>query len=261
MLMSFLELGTYNNIQEYLSDEKMSKFSIINVCWKLYGDNDLLKVENNNYNVRSRFTKETHNEWTDNLVKAIIKMDRNIPGSILNYQMFPAHFGTPKADIDKINRCNANGEPCKQVSEWGDRIDKPVTNNVYLAHYITKTIEEAIQQKIFRGYPNVGSISRTEFLVWFKWFNKLTPEKEKLAAEMLSLTEQELIESLLSYIDTIFKIDKNKIKAQAVEGNTWELDKERSEIKKMQDILFYYSKQIGYTPTYTRENSVFNNIL
>ena len=76
-MLEFLALTKYNNIKDWLNN--YNDYGAIGVNWRLFGDNGLEKVVDNNYSVIERFTKADKNQF--HLIKTIINFNKPNPGA------------------------------------------------------------------------------------------------------------------------------------------------------------------------------------
>ena len=188
----FLYLDNNKNINEWLLDKKYNSFDGIAINWKYFDDNNLIKVENNNYSIK-RFTHEFQEkdwEWAQHrfskrLIRTGLSLTVNSShGPIATAQMNEYNNGIKNT----IKVCNIAGEPLIA--------NKLAFNNWtyaggYLAHYRYKTIEEFITNKMKRGYPTLYKNSGKDlsFVDFFK-LNTLTPEKINYIANLTKQNEK-----------------------------------------------------------------------
>ena len=181
----FLEITNDLTLKETLSKDIYKNFDFIRINWECYDDNDLVRVIDNNYNVQERFTHPMANKVLNVQTKAFIRGG-------LNLEIISPHGPTLVSlesfiisDINKNLRCcNSAGEPCENDVE----IQNLTYQNFKIKHYL-KTIEEYINLKIKRGYPNNWANRGKLFLVpeYFFTYNKRTPEKEQYINQVMSL--------------------------------------------------------------------------
>lgn len=189
----YLTFENCSNIKEYLSQEKFNGFDMIHVQWKIFDDNEQLYVKDGNYSLRSRFT---HALDTD---KLIAYEDENNGSyayfyhkTILrgrNYHKIK-FVGGNSHTVDKnsdtnLKACDING---KTVDAF-DMAHKPIKYaDAYLSHYICKTLEEYITNKMVRKTGATASDNdpneRVDLRLFFK-YNKLTFEKLQYIHKLL----------------------------------------------------------------------------
>lgn len=166
----YITLANIKNIKEFLTNSRFDDYECVRLNWKLYNDSDLLKVENNNYNLRNRFTK-----WKSHpLGKSIYRA--NLSG-ILKEHSLNGHGSK------NVNSCDENGNPLK----YHDRIsivnENPEYKIAWINHYKTKTIEEFVSIRMFRKDMHKNLQLKT--LDNFFSYCKRTKEKEELGESLL----------------------------------------------------------------------------
>lgn len=186
--IAFLDIDEYltidpklncKNIKEYLSLNIYQNFNMIHLNWKLYDDNDLIKVENENYNLQNRFTRELETSlpnktYLNKEIKSIIR------GNLKNIKF----VNNPHTcEGIGILCCNAIG----QSVPYNDQKSKVVIHKyAWVNHYICKTIDEFINIKMKRKggcTPHNNTIRYS--LNFFFNYNKKTPEKSKYIKKLL----------------------------------------------------------------------------
>jgi hypothetical protein len=126
----FLVLHKHNNIKDFLDD--YSDCNVIGINWAVFGNNYHEKVIDNNYNVLSRFTKRSNENFIKN---EHVKIIAQLP----YYHMFNPHFSSSPYWFS-LNKQKCTGPHNKPV-DW---------NVAQLNHYCTKSTEE-MHSKISRG--------------------------------------------------------------------------------------------------------------
>lgn len=150
----------YNNIKEFLNESMFDKVDIIRLHWKLYSG----KTEKNNtYNVVERFLEPIdHSE--NCFAKSIIRSTIQWTGGQI--------YGHGYFQNENLIVVNSVGE---RVSNKWSVAGSPVYKNAWINHYPTKTIDEFINQKYFRGGPN-NNPRRYSTLDYFFKYNENRPE-------------------------------------------------------------------------------------
>lgn len=163
----FLYLPNNLTIQQFLSQNKFKDFECIRIPWKLYNDNNLITVENNNFSVLNRFK----NGKLVKDCKSIVKTGLNID------------YITPHGPL-YLKTCDPNGNVCNNGSYNNIQqcliSDKIIETDTYIKHYMMKTLEEFIKYKMKREKHNsFGKESRIgiQGIDRFFRYNEKTPEK------------------------------------------------------------------------------------
>lgn len=200
----YLTFKEHTNIKDYLSQEKFNDFDLIHVQWKIYDDNGLIHVENNDYSLQKRFTHALN-------VDRILEQNEEDNGSYAyyyhktilrgrNYRRIKFMGGNSHTiDVnsdDTLKACNVMGETVKTFDLAHEPVKYP---DAWLNHYICKTIEEYVTNKMVRktGATMKDDIKgdRVDLRLFLK-YNKLTFEKLKYMHDMCP----EECDFLLNYI-------------------------------------------------------------
>lgn len=134
----FLALKKYNNIKDWLINYK--SYGAVGVNWRLFGDNGLEKVIDNNYSVIKRFTKADKNMYP--LIKTIINFNKPHPKAYF--------FGDPhhiKVSWDSNYTINTK----KTGYIRGPKNYNYTDPDVQLNHYFCKTLDEFMTNKALKG--------------------------------------------------------------------------------------------------------------
>lgn len=200
----FLMFKDFDNVKDFLSQEKFEQYDMIHIQWKVYDDNNILTVKNNNYSMLERFT---HPIDIEKLLGT--ELDENSYGYCYNktivkgrnYKKIKFTFGnshTPsRYDSDKnLICCNSKGEMVEPfVMAHKFEPDK----DAWLNHYICKTIEEYMKNKMVRCCGSLpserGEKARVNLKLFLK-YNNLTFEKLKYIHDF----DPEQCEKLLNFI-------------------------------------------------------------
>lgn len=155
-------------INEFLQNIK--GFNSVLVNWMCYGDNGL--VYNDERKVTERFTEPIPlNSSINTHIKSIVKTNQG-----LFYSADPHRVQGNVMPCDDCLNSAPRESPFKEIS----------FQVLYIRHYNTKTIEEYIKSRMFRGAADqINSPYAT--LERFYESNKRTPEKEALTINMLQL--------------------------------------------------------------------------
>lgn len=165
----FLVLKTHKSIKEFVNQDKFNNFNAIRLCWQCYGDNDLIEVINNNYNVRERFTRVS--DCPDStMVKTIFRSFKDEEILIPNPHSVMAI---------SLRSCNSVGE---EVS-LGQKPNIPIMNvnlkDAFIAHYPTKTLQEYLETKIKKGgsAQSLEALNNKYNINYFFRYNKDSEDK------------------------------------------------------------------------------------
>ena len=177
----FLTFKKRKNIEEYLSSLYFKRFDMIHINWMCYGDNNLIKYEDNLLTERftmpiSYDTCVAYNFPENNHIKSIIR------GGLRKVE-FKNNSHTP---FGVTKCCNNRGIPCKSDSPF----EKYNFDEAYIRHFSTKTIEEYCN-KLKRGFPdqifNTEKLSKHLLETRFFRYNKVTQEKLDYVKEFLGV--------------------------------------------------------------------------
>lgn len=130
----FLVIKDGVSLATFLSNPLYKNFEEIRICWKLYGDNDLIYKEEGN--VVDRFKNPLSKEFVHNKqCKSIVR------GNLSSrYFSFAAH-GTKN-----VKACNTLGIPCDPYTPVIGK--ECIWDYAYINHYRTKSLEEYLNYKI-----------------------------------------------------------------------------------------------------------------
>ena len=166
----FLDLGNNVKLYDYISQYKFKKCQCIKFPWLMMDDNDLITVENNNYSLKTRFTKGRFLSFCNSIFRT----------SFNQINSTKVIFG--HGPIGLIS-CDPDGNNCFNGSEKGidpsNMYRKPKITKEYVRHYSTKTLQEYIEIKMKRLYASrtpEDSKKRINLKTFFK-YNKLTDDK------------------------------------------------------------------------------------
>ena len=167
----FLVLKEDENIQDYLSHN--TDFDIICLNWRVYTDNNL--IYDDGRDCIERFTEPTDiNNKYNTYVKSIVRTYKDIYFKI-NNPCIP-YIGSLK---ETLNYCNNNFEKI-DINQEDNILNLSFNDNkAYLKHFMTKTIDEFINNKLlkYKEHINVSSYINDQIKDFFL-INKKTKEKE-----------------------------------------------------------------------------------
>ena len=161
-----------DNVKFWVSRLNNNGCDAIRIKWKLYDDNDLLDVVDEDYSVVKRFTREVGPDaedfWRNDECKSIVRTKLPYVTDVFDHG---AH-GIKTA-------CDPNGMPCKPTSIV---LKEPMHDPcAWLNHYRTMTIGEYVRKKIgLFKHDGINSFDR-----FFK-LNKYTSEKEAYGKNLLA---------------------------------------------------------------------------
>ena len=191
----FLMLEKSNNIKEFLSQQHFTPYEMIHINWKVYDDNDLLTVVNNDYSLVKRFTRpcqtrrSVHSE-----LKTIIR------GGLKDVKFIKSPH---TCDNRTFLCCNAIGEKTDSKAAKTLRV---IHKEAWLNHYICKTIEEFCYNKLVRrGGHTLHKIDLRYNLNFFFNYNRRSLDKIKFYKEHYSNS----IPISVKYIDNSTSIIKD----------------------------------------------------
>lgn len=167
----FLLLNNSHSIKDVLSSCEFKNYDMIHVNWVTFSDNNLVRYDNRP--ILKRFTevvlpldfKKNYNIPENCHVKSIIRGGLEIKWS-----------NTPHTPSNEIKCCDSAGNPCNSSMPF---IVPYVYGKMCLRHFPTKTIEEWLNIKVKRGYPDGHKdYFRThDAIEEFFLYNKQTNEK------------------------------------------------------------------------------------
>lgn len=168
----YLYMNGFNNIKDFLSQDKFNNYQLLHVNWMVYSDNNNVRYEDKP--LKERFTKPVMPlNWgkckipENNLVKSIIR------GGLNDIKW----YGTPHTPYSKSKCCNPSGNECQTIA-YLNAFD---FNHAHFKHYTTKTIEEWLDIKTKRGFPdgNKDHFKKVDIIDEFFKVNEVTEEKLK----------------------------------------------------------------------------------
>lgn len=170
----FLHLVNHKDVKEFLSQNKFNNFDVVHLNQIFYGDNNL--VMNDGRKMVERFTepikpldfKRTYSFPENDHVKSIIR------GGLTNVKWNL----TPHTPNNQLRCCNVRGEEQNCMSPFSHPFDM---SEAYFKHFFTKTIQEWVEIKSKRGYPNNDKdwFKNHDIFEEFFKLNERTKEKEE----------------------------------------------------------------------------------
>lgn len=174
----FIHLKNDGDLKTLLSSKIYDGYDMIHVNWVCYGDNDLLRGDKRK--ITERFIlpimpldfKKTYDFPENCHVKAIVRGGLDIKWD-----------KTPHTPRGIKNCCDSSGNACNADSPFTKSL---CCDNMFLRHYLTKTLEEWVEIKSKRGYCDGNKDffkTHNVFDEFFKW-NRKTSEKEEYAKSL-----------------------------------------------------------------------------
>ena len=191
----FLMLEKAKNIKDFLSDIRFNQYEMIHVNWKVYDDNDLVTVVNNDYSVVKRFTRPCQNRRDVHCeLKTIVRGGMRDVRFVKN----------PHTCDNRIfSCCNVLGE---QVDSKAAKTIRVIHKEAWLNHYICKTMEEYCHTKLVRRGGHTAHIKDLRYNINFFFnYNRHSIEKVKYYKEHYSSS----IPISVKYIDNSTSIIKD----------------------------------------------------
>lgn len=191
----FLMLEKAKNIKDFLSDTRFNQYEMIHVNWKVYDDNDLVTVVNNDYSVVKRFTRPCQNRRDVHCeLKTIVRGGMRDVRFVKN----------PHTCDNRIfSCCNVLGE---QVDSKAAKTIRVIHKEAWLNHYICKTMEEYCHTKLVRRGGHTAHIKDLRYNINFFFnYNRHSIEKVKYYKEHYSSN----IPISVKYIDNSTSIIKD----------------------------------------------------
>lgn len=175
----FLMLERHKSIKEFLSQPKFDAFEMIHVNWKVYDDNDIISVVNNDYSLVKRFTRVSQGRRSiHSELKSIIR------GGMMNVKFVK---NPHTCDNRSFKCCNVLGQA---TSSKAAKTAIVIHKDAWLNHYICKTIEEFCYNKLVRrGGHTLHKKDLRYNLTFFFNYNKRTADKIKYFKENFDQTD------------------------------------------------------------------------
>ena len=152
----------YKTISDVLCLPQYYSYNAILLCWKNYGDNNIITVQNDDYSLVGRFVNPCDVQ-NDTQTKPIVNCNNKDDVTFIHIGNWSYH------------NCNTNGEKTESSGKWGEFPSNPSYANMWLNHYRTKSLQEYIE--IRRGNKKWAFFdNRIDWEYYFQ-FNEKTPEK------------------------------------------------------------------------------------
>ena len=173
----FLCINGNKNIKEFLSQEKFNEFDMIHINWMIFSDNNLIHYEDKP--VIERFTTPVLPlDWKKNLLIGENFHVKSIVRGGLDGVKWVLTPHTPNG-VEKC--CDASGKKTKAESPF----QKNDYTYAYFKHFTTKTIDEWLEIKMKRGYPdgNKDFFKKNNPIKEFFKVNQVTEDKVNFIKE------------------------------------------------------------------------------
>ena len=152
----------YKTISDVLCLPQYYSYNAILLCWKNYGDNNIITVQNDDYSLVGRFVNPCAVQ-NDTQTKPIVNCNNKDDVTFIHIGNWSYH------------NCNTNGEKTESSGKWGEFPSNPSYANMWLNHYRTKSLQEYIE--IRRGNKKWAFFNNRIDWEYYFQFNEKTPEK------------------------------------------------------------------------------------
>lgn len=167
----FITSNTFNNINDFLNQDKFKNIESIRLQWHTYGDDDVVERDLSIpvYKFfKNQLKEENINKWCKSIVR----------GHLNNIKFDSSHFA--KKDNKLMKQCLSNGTITTCEKETNIIKD----DVLWINHYVTKTLSEFLNQKL--GRTDCQFESRTLDVDYFWRINKHTKEKDEYMNKFLN---------------------------------------------------------------------------
>ena len=176
----YLYMNGFENIKDFLSQDKFNKYEVIHINLMNYGDNDIVKYDDRK--LCERFVEPIK---PLDFHKAYDFPENNHISSIVRGKLHNITWNnTPHTPSNLLKCCDASGKEQNSKSPFIHPFD---FTYAHFKHYTTKTIQEWYEIKVKRGYPDGNRDFfkiKNSFNEFFK-YNKMTVEKFKYMNSVL----------------------------------------------------------------------------
>lgn len=168
----YLYMEHFANIKDFLSQDKFNKFDVIHINLMTYGDSGLVKYDD----------KKLSERFTTPVLPLDFKKSYDFPENDHVSSIVRGHLpwvrwnATPHTPNNVLRCCDASGRPVVSTSPFVHPFD---FSEAHFKHYTTKTLEEWIEIKTKRGYPdgNKDYFKRNDIFKTFFKVNEMNDEK------------------------------------------------------------------------------------
>jgi disulfide oxidoreductase YuzD len=190
----YLHMEGFDNIKDFLSQDKFKNYEVIHINLMNYGDNDIVKYDGRK--LSERFVKPI---YPLNFKKTYDFPENDHISSIVRGKLNNVEWKkTPHTPSNELKCCDASGQEQKSTSPFVHPFNFTFA---HFKHYTTKTIQEWLDIKVKRGYPDGNKdyfLKHDRIDEFFRW-NKRTKEKEEYIEKIL---ENEKINILIVNYNT-----------------------------------------------------------
>lgn len=162
-----------NNIHSWLELPYLRKTNQIRIKWRLFGDNGLIERDMSK-GVMQTFTKTVNSSLNRALNKKGTLETQGkaiVRGGLPNVVICSPHFASYKKRDNVIPSILPSGKPCWSKVEIKEDYRY---ENIYINHYMTKSLSEFVNQKLNRN----DAVFNTSIALDYYWrINEKTPEK------------------------------------------------------------------------------------
>ena len=135
-LDEFIQLGNFKNIQDFTEDQRCSDVDVMRLKWLVYGDSNLIKRDMS-IPVYKALTIPALTIYNTH-AKCLLR------GGVKNVEFTSVHY--PKINGKTPKQKLPNG-----IVTYGEIKCNELSEGPYIKHFMTKTLDEFINQKLARG--------------------------------------------------------------------------------------------------------------
>ena len=138
-----------DNIKDFLNDPRFNDYEQIRIKWKLFGDDNLIHRDMSKP-VYEVFKKEVRITY-DRSLKKISNLQHQgkaiVRGGLKDVVVTSPHFASRFERNNILKSCLPSGKPCNSKIVISEDYSK---EHVFVNHYMTKSLDEFINQKLKR---------------------------------------------------------------------------------------------------------------
>jgi len=178
----YLYMEGFDNIKDFLSQDKFNGYELIHINLMNYGDNDIIEYDDRK--LSERFVKPIYPlEFKRNYDFP----DNDHVSSIVRGGLEKVEWkASPHTPSNPLKCCDASGHEQNSISPF---IHPFNFTFAHFKHYTTKTIQEWLDIKVKRGYPdgNKDYFKKNDKINEFFKYNKRNKEKEEYINKALQI--------------------------------------------------------------------------